>query len=305
MCVRRECQLHSDNHTDCCVFTDISECTAQCCDDTSCWFNTPDCREAPALHLRPTSCVCRLHPFVPHQTPSKFTPAHDAVAGLLLGRLPAPPPCTQPRLHPTLRAANRRRPMRQGCSPRLARRRQAWTRKTRPASNFEEIRKFVNVLYKWQWRPNDGTYEDFDEEQCIEIEINWRKLLSLVRVWGSGSRWERTRYSSASTTWTRWLIALPSATRRQLCGAGTGTRPRATAGTTRMMMCALSTCRLPRGTTRWWPAPFLIDNSPMAGRCSFRATRTRCSRCGESRALLEHFEVARKHMERKRGRVTV
>jgi len=40
----------------------------------------------------------------------------------------------------------------------------------------------VNVLYKWQWRPNDGTYEDFDEEQCIEIEINWRKRLSLVRV---------------------------------------------------------------------------------------------------------------------------
>ena len=75
--MRRECQLHSDN---CCVFTDISECVAQCCNDTSCWINTPDCRAAPALHLHPNSLVCRLHPFVPHQTPSKYTPAHDAVA---------------------------------------------------------------------------------------------------------------------------------------------------------------------------------------------------------------------------------
>jgi len=61
----------------------------------------------------------------------------------------------------------------------------ARTRDIRPALNFEEIRKFVNVQYTWQWRTLDGTYEDFNKEQCIELEINWRKRLSLARVWGT------------------------------------------------------------------------------------------------------------------------
>ena len=61
----------------------------------------------------------------------------------------------------------------------------AWTREIRPAFAVEEIRNNVNSQCKWQWRKLDGTCEDFDKEQCIKIEINWRKWLSLAQVWGT------------------------------------------------------------------------------------------------------------------------
>ena len=31
-------------------------------------------------------------------------------------------------------------------------------------------------MYRWDWRTNDGTYEAFDEQQCIAIETCWRKM---------------------------------------------------------------------------------------------------------------------------------
>jgi len=50
----------------------------------ACWFNTLDCRAAPVPHLRSTSYVCSLCPFDPPKKQSKFKPAHDAVAAVLL-----------------------------------------------------------------------------------------------------------------------------------------------------------------------------------------------------------------------------
>jgi len=61
----------------------------------------------------------------------------------------------------------------------------ARTRDIRPALSFEDIRRFVNVQYTWQWRTLDGTYEDFNKEQCSELEINWRRRLSLALVRGT------------------------------------------------------------------------------------------------------------------------
>jgi len=48
------------------------------------------------------------------------------------------------------------------------------------------MRKDVNMLYIWQWRSLDGTYEDFGTEQCIEIETEEHKQSKLARVWGTG-----------------------------------------------------------------------------------------------------------------------
>jgi len=47
------------------------------------------------------------------------------------------------------------------------------------------IRKDVNVQYTWQWRLLDGTYEAFNQEQCIDIETEWRQQVNLARVWGT------------------------------------------------------------------------------------------------------------------------
>ena len=61
----------------------------------------------------------------------------------------------------------------------------------RPKFDVKAIRKDVNVQYTWQWRTLDGTYEAFNQEQCIDIETEWRQLFK---------RWDRTRCSSASST---------------------------------------------------------------------------------------------------------
>jgi len=58
------------------------------------------------------------------------------------------------------------------------------SRANRPALNVEAIIKDVNTLYIWQWRTLDGTYEDFDTEQCIGIETEWRQQAKLARVRG-------------------------------------------------------------------------------------------------------------------------
>jgi len=59
------------------------------------------------------------------------------------------------------------------------------SRANRPALNEEAIRKDVNTFYIWQWRTLDGTYEDFDTEQCIGIETEWRQQAKLAQVWGT------------------------------------------------------------------------------------------------------------------------
>jgi len=47
------------------------------------------------------------------------------------------------------------------------------------------IRKDLNTVYTWQWRLLDGTYEVFSQEQCIDIETEWRQQAKLARVWGT------------------------------------------------------------------------------------------------------------------------
>ena len=144
-----------------------------------------------------------------------------------------------------------------------------WTREIRPAFAVEEIRNDVNTQCKWQWRKLDRTCEDFDKKQCIKIEINWRKWLSLARVLGTRFPVGRNEMLKCIIDLDDMTTSIVGATGRRPCGAGTGMCPWATAGTTRMMMCASSTCRLPRRTTRWWPAPFLTGSGPMAGAAHF------------------------------------
>jgi hypothetical protein len=48
----------------------------------------------------------------------------------------------------------------------------------------KEVQQHVNVLYRWEWRSDDGTYEAFDEGQCIKIETAYRTGLGLTSVWG-------------------------------------------------------------------------------------------------------------------------
>ena len=55
----------------------------------------------------------------------------------------------------------------------------------RPAYDADKIREEVNILYKWEWRAEDGTYVPFDKDQCIEIETCYRQRLGLARVWGT------------------------------------------------------------------------------------------------------------------------
>ena len=55
----------------------------------------------------------------------------------------------------------------------------------RPKFDVKAIRKDVNVQYKWQWRTLDGTYEAFNQEQCIDIKTEWRQQAKLARVWGT------------------------------------------------------------------------------------------------------------------------
>jgi len=49
----------------------------------ACWYNTLDCRADPTPHLFSASCVCSRCHLIPPKKPSKFTPAHDAVAAAL------------------------------------------------------------------------------------------------------------------------------------------------------------------------------------------------------------------------------
>ncbi len=55
----------------------------------------------------------------------------------------------------------------------------------RPAENAVEVRKHVNVLYRWEWRAGDGTYVAFDEGQSIDIETHYRRGDWGARVWGT------------------------------------------------------------------------------------------------------------------------
>ena len=48
----------------------------------------------------------------------------------------------------------------------------------------KEVQQHVNVLYRWEWRSDDGTYEAFDEGQCIQIETDYRKGHPCTTVWG-------------------------------------------------------------------------------------------------------------------------
>jgi hypothetical protein len=43
----------------------------------------------------------------------------------------------------------------------------------------KEVQQHVNVLYRWEWRSDDGTYEAFDEGQCIKIETAYRTGLGV------------------------------------------------------------------------------------------------------------------------------
>ena len=113
---------------------------------------------------------------------------------------------------------------------------------TRAKFDVKAIRKDVNVQYTWQWRLLDGTYEAFNQEQCIDIETEWRQQVNLAWVWG-------TRFPVGPNEMLKCLIDFGDMTtsivgcdwvkavrRWGPCGAGTGTCPWATAGTIRMMM---------------------------------------------------------------------
>jgi len=54
----------------------------------------------------------------------------------------------------------------------------------RPEYDSGMVAKEACFRYRWEWRTIDGTYEAFDEEQCIAIETCWRKKEGLARVWG-------------------------------------------------------------------------------------------------------------------------
>jgi len=60
------------------------------------------------------------------------------------------------------------------------------------------------------------------------------------------------------------------------------------------MICASLRGRLLRRTTRWWPAPFLTGSRSMARLCSFRGTRTRWSKCAESRPTSYYLSLRQK-----------
>jgi len=54
----------------------------------------------------------------------------------------------------------------------------------RPAEYADEVRDHVDVLYKWQWRADDGTYEAFDKKQSMDIETCFRRRSVATCVWG-------------------------------------------------------------------------------------------------------------------------
>ena len=58
-------------------------------------------------------------------------------------------------------------------------------RRVRPAYDADEIHKLVEVLYRWEWRASDGTYEAFDWQQCIMLETSYRLGSEGSVVWGS------------------------------------------------------------------------------------------------------------------------
>ena len=55
----------------------------------------------------------------------------------------------------------------------------------RPAYDESEVVAQALLLYRWEFRANDGTYVQFDKEQCVEIETCWRKRQDVARVWGT------------------------------------------------------------------------------------------------------------------------
>jgi hypothetical protein len=54
----------------------------------------------------------------------------------------------------------------------------------RPEYDADKVAKEAGLVYRWDWRTNDGTYEAFDEQQCIAIETCWRKMDWSAKVWG-------------------------------------------------------------------------------------------------------------------------
>jgi hypothetical protein len=48
-----------------------------------------------------------------------------------------------------------------------------------------QIAQHVNVLYRWEWRQTDATYERFDRDQSVVIEACFRQGHSLVRIVGN------------------------------------------------------------------------------------------------------------------------
>ena len=54
----------------------------------------------------------------------------------------------------------------------------------RPAYDADEVEKLVEVLYRWDWRTSDGTYEAFDKQQCMTLETCYRQGMAATVVWG-------------------------------------------------------------------------------------------------------------------------
>ena len=48
------------------------------------------------------------------------------------------------------------------------------------------MKRDAKVLYRWDWRARDGTYEEFDKEQCMMIERCFRRGARATVVWGRG-----------------------------------------------------------------------------------------------------------------------
>jgi len=117
--------------------------------------------------------------------------------------------------------------------------------------NVEAIQKEVNTLYIWQWRMLDGTYEDFNTEQCIDIGIEWRQCFKLAHVWG-------TRFPVGENEMLKCLIDFDDMT-TSIAGCDWATIvqrwdrdvPMGNSWDHQVMMCASWTCRQASRDTRW------------------------------------------------------
>lgn len=49
----------------------------------------------------------------------------------------------------------------------------------------DDLRAFVNVLFRWDWRDVDGSYVPFEMTQCAELEICYQKSLPVAKLWVS------------------------------------------------------------------------------------------------------------------------